>query len=126
MKEMICITCPIGCHLKVEVLSETEVAVSGNKCARGELYAKAEVLSPKRVVTATCGIEGGGGRDSSGHAFAPRRIPVRTVKAFPREKIPELLDKIYSAKIKLPVKSGQIILRNALDTGIDVVATRSM
>ena len=32
---------------------EPDIAVTGNKCAKGESYAREEVLAPKRVVTAT-------------------------------------------------------------------------
>ena len=33
MKELICITCPKGCHLKVD--EENGYAVTGNSCPRG-------------------------------------------------------------------------------------------
>jgi CxxC motif-containing protein len=130
MKEMICITCPIGCHLNVEFVSENEITVSGNKCPRGEQYARAELLSPKRVVTATCDLVDGSGEAGDEarpvSLYTPRRVPVRTVKAFPREKIPELLALIYAIKVPRPVRSGQVIMRDALGTGIDVIVTRSM
>lgn len=132
MSEMICITCPIGCHLQIERVSETEIVVTGNKCARGEHYAKEEILSPRRVVTATCRAEPAGGESGgpaaapAGSLYAPRRVPVRTVKAFPRERIPELLELIYAIDVKVPVERGRVVIANALDTGIDVIVTRSM
>ena len=55
-KEMICIVCPVGCHLQVAVDGE-DVKVSGNRCPRGEEYAREEILAPKRVVTATCRLK---------------------------------------------------------------------
>ncbi|MCE5255282.1 MAG: DUF1667 domain-containing protein [Spirochaetaceae bacterium] len=137
MSEMICITCPMGCHLHIERISENEITVSGNRCPRGEQYAKEEILSPRRVVTATCAIEpesGAGSQPDQGLApdqalsnlYRPRRVPVRTTKAFPKERIPELLALLYSIKLKLPIEGGCVVLQNALDTGIDVVATRTM
>ena len=39
MKELICITCPKGCHLKVD--EEHGYTVTGNSCPRGEEYGRA-------------------------------------------------------------------------------------
>ena len=35
LKEMVCITCPIGCHLTIRQDGE-EIEVSGNTCPRGK------------------------------------------------------------------------------------------
>ena len=42
MKELICIVCPKGCHLKVD--EENGCAVTGNGCPRGAEYGKNELL----------------------------------------------------------------------------------
>jgi len=147
MSEMICITCPMGCHLHIERLSETEISVSGNRCHRGEAYAKEEILSPRRVVTATCAIATEGESPATSSAspkaasetvgavfdaaqsqdlYRPRRVPVRTTAAFPKEKIPELLSRIYAVKLRLPVERGSVVLSDVLGTGIDVIVTRTM
>lgn len=132
MQEMICITCPIGCHLSIEKISDEEILVTGNKCQRGAQYAREELLSPKRVVTATCRLKqplnqtGTIGQAEAGSLHKPRRVPVRTVEAFPKERIPELLALLYQHEVVLPVERGQVILPNALDTEIDVIAERTM
>ena len=55
-KEMICISCPLGCRMTVTVntaaLGEPEISVSGNKCARG-LFTAGKRYLHQRVVTAT-------------------------------------------------------------------------
>ena len=39
-REMICVSCPIGCALSVELDGDGKVlSVSGNTCKRGEKYA---------------------------------------------------------------------------------------
>jgi CxxC motif-containing protein len=124
MTEMICITCPMGCHLQIEKLSETDISVTGNRCARGEKYAREELLSPKRVVTATCRARPPAGPAVG--AYRPRRIPVRTKGAFPKERIPELLKAIYELELELPVERGQVCMADALGTGVDLIVTRSM
>ena len=55
MKELICIVCPKGCHLKVD--EENGCAVTGNGCPRGAEYGKSELLHPTRVLTST--VKGG-------------------------------------------------------------------
>ncbi|MDP2791607.1 MAG: DUF1667 domain-containing protein [Rectinemataceae bacterium] len=124
MSEMICITCPMGCHLKIERLSETEISVTGNRCARGESYAREEILSPRRVVTTTCKAAGAIG--SSSELYKPRRIPLRTAGAFPRERIVELLGLIHGLELSLPVQRGQVAIPDALGSGVDVIVTRTI
>lgn len=132
MQEMICITCPIGCHLSIEKISDEELSVTGNKCQRGAQYAREELLSPKRVVTATCKLNHASdqvairGQGQAGNLYKPRRVPVRTAKAFPKERIPELLALLYQHEVSLPVERGQVILPDALSSGIDVIAERTM
>ncbi|MFP4491243.1 MAG: DUF1667 domain-containing protein [Spirochaetaceae bacterium] len=138
IREMVCIVCPIGCRLKVEVTpdsggaigsgstfasegrtgsDEPEVTVSGNKCPRGEAYAREEVLAPKRTVTATCRITG------SPHV---RRVPVKTDAALPVEHIDSLLSKLYSLKLEAPISIGAIVFEDIEGTGINVLTTRSV
>ena len=42
-KEMICIVCPVGCHISVN--TET-YEVKGNACPRGAVYGKEELTAP--------------------------------------------------------------------------------
>ena len=124
MKELTCIVCPIGCSLvadesSVSADSSAALTVTGNRCPRGVVYAQEELRFPKRVVTATCAC---GGEDSP----APLRIPVKTTVPCPKDKIPELLGDIYKTRITLPVHTGDVIIADWKDSGIDVVATRSL
>jgi len=122
MRNLTCIVCPIGCSLDVEedANSQGDLSVTGNRCQRGEVYAREEIRSPKRVVTATCRIEG-----EVGSAGSVRRVPVKTSSPCPREKIPALLDDIYKTKITLPVKTGDVIIAGWNGGEIDVVAART-
>jgi CxxC motif-containing protein len=114
-REMVCIVCPMGCRLTVTV-KDGEVAVEGNRCQRGEIYGREEILAPKRIVTATCRL-----RDP-----AHPRLPVRTDKALPYEHIQSLLDDIYTLSIETPVKAGDVLIENYKGTGINILAARSV
>lgn len=122
-RELTCITCPIGCRLVVESAPENstpatsnELSIGGNRCPRGAAYAREELFAPKRTVTATCRAVTG----------SVRRIPCRTASPFPKERVKELLEAIYALEKPLPVRRGQVIIRDALGLGIDVVATRTL
>jgi CxxC motif-containing protein len=119
--EMTCVTCPMGCRLEVERLGAEEISVSGNRCPRGAVYAREELLAPKRTVTATCRAGPGGDPRR-----AARRIPCRSAAPFPRERVDGLLRAIYGIEVPLPVRRGQVLIRDALGTGVDVVATRTI
>ncbi|MCL2186048.1 MAG: DUF1667 domain-containing protein [Treponema sp.] len=124
MRNLTCIVCPIGCSLEVQEddSSPDNLSVTGNRCARGVNYAREEIRSPKRVVTATCLIE----EKFQNEHSSVRRIPVKTSSPCPKEKIPDILKDIYKIKISLPVKTGDIIIADWNGEKIDVVATRTM
>ncbi len=116
-KEMICITCPIGCHLNVEWNEQTdEMIVSGNKCKRGEVYAANELKDPKRMITSLVKITGG---------IHPV-LPVITSGAIPKPLIFDVMNELKEVEVKSPIKMGEVIIENILNTGVDVLASRSM
>lgn len=128
-EELVCITCPMGCHLKIDRGEDGTLAVTGNRCQRGAAYAREELLAPKRTVTATCRlslVEGSGHEPATARGATLRRLPCRSAAPFPREEVPRLLRAIYDLEVRPPVRSGQVLIANALGTGVNVIATRSI
>jgi CxxC motif-containing protein len=113
MKEMICIVCPRGCHLKID---ENTLEAQGNTCPRGEEYAKNEIISPMRTITGSVGISGG---------IHPR-LAVRTNRAVPKSKMFEIMAALHACKVHAPVKRGDVIIENVCGTGANVIASRDM
>lgn len=113
--EMICISCPMGCHLRVTGNGDG-ITVANNKCPRGEIYGREELLAPKRVVTATCPVR----------SELIRRIPVKTTGALPKELINSLLEELYRTEVTVPVRRGDTILSDFRNSGIDVVVTKTL
>ena len=112
--ELTCISCPLGCPLKVETDSSGKVLkVTGNTCKRGEEYGKKEVTNPTRTVTSTVRLLGG---------TAPV-VSVRTQTDIPKEKIFRCMEEIRKAAAEAPVRIGDVILENVAGTGVSVVAT---
>ncbi len=114
-RKMICISCPIGCHLTVTE-ENGEYVVEGNQCKRGEVYGKKEMTDPTRVVPTTVKIRGA----------RLRRLPVKTHIPLSKPLIFEAMKLINMVEVEAPVKVGDIVIENILDTGVNIVATRSM
>lgn len=116
LKEMVCITCPLGCRLELEIENGDIKAVYHHSCKRGIEYAKQEFYDPRRMVTATAPIEHG----------PVKRIPVRTSEPIPIKHINALLNAIYRLRLQTPLPLGAPVITNFAEIGIDVIATRNM
>ena len=113
-KELICIVCPRGCHLEIDV--DNNYKVSGNLCPRGAEYGVKELTSPTRVVTSTVRIKGG----------IHNRLPVKTNGAIPKDLNFQCMKLLDDIEVSSPIKVGDVIIENVLGTGIDLIATRNM
>lgn len=114
MKELICIVCPKGCHLKVD--ENNDYKVTGNGCERGVEYGKNELVNPMRVITSTVKIEGA----------LHRRCPVKTNTSIPKGKMMEVVKELDLVTLKSPVNVGDVVIKNVADTGADIVSAKSM
>lgn len=113
IKELICINCPMGCHLTVDTEAKT---VKGNTCKRGETYGINEVTNPVRVVTSTVKVKNGS------HPV----LPVKTSTAIPKDMNFKCIEEINKVEVNAPIKMGDIIIENILGTGADIVASRDL
>ena len=117
MIEMSCITCPMSCHLKVELDAEGKVlTVTGNTCPRGEKYARNELTHPMRMLTSTVKI-----KDAM-----YQRLPVILSAEIPKEKLFAVMKEINQVEVCAPVKIDDIILENVCGLSVNVIASRSM
>jgi len=112
-KEMVCIRCPKGCRMMVEYEGDKVLKVSGNSCSKGKDYAVDEITRPVRIVTSTVKVING----------ELPVVPVKTSKAIRRHLIFDVMNEIYKAEVKAPVKEGQVIIKNPAKSGADIVAT---
>lgn len=113
-KDLICIGCPLGCSMKVEVEGNQVLHVEGNTCKRGEDYARKEITNPTRIVTSSVIVEGG----------SQAVVPVKTRQDIPKGKIRESMSALKGIKVTAPVRIGDVIVSNVAGTGIDIVATK--
>ena len=59
IRNLTCISCPMGCQITVEMDGKEVMSVTGNTCKRGDVYARKEVTNPTRIVTSTVKVIGG-------------------------------------------------------------------
>lgn len=115
-KSMICIVCPVGCHLDVIKDEQDQIKVEGNDCPRGILYGKNEYSNPVRTVTSSVWVEGEGATP----------VSVKTANPVPKAKIPDVLKALKPLRLTPPIHIGDIVLCDVAGTGVDVIATRNM
>lgn len=116
MKEFICINCPLGCHLVVDDSDKNNIIVTGNTCPRGKTYGINEILNPKRMVTSSVCVLNG----------ENNVVSVKTKEAIPKGLIFESLEILKNIKVNAPVHIGDVIVKNVLNTNVDIIATRNV
>ena len=115
-RKFICITCPRGCALDVTMEGEAVVKMEGNSCKRGIDYVTGELNDPRRMVTTTVRVKGGV------HPLAP----VYTESPIPKQRVFDLLAEIRKIELRAPVKFGDVVIENALGTGVNILASRNI
>lgn len=112
----LCIGCPLGCRLEVDEDHGDIVEVRGFSCRLGKEFAVQEHIDPRRLVTTTVGIDG---------ARWPR-LPVKATDQVPKALVRDVCRVLADVRVQAPVQLGDLIARDVLGTGADVVATRDM
>ena len=114
-RELTCIGCPLGCSITVTMENAEILDVTGNTCKRGENYAHQECTQPLRMITAVAPV-------------INRTIPVslKTRTPIPKARIEDCMRAIDALQLKAPIQAGDVLIENVVDTGVDVIATKSV
>ena len=111
-----CINCPVGCRMTVSLSDTGEfLSVTGNTCPRGAKYAQQECTLPERIITAVIPVAG-----------SETPLSVKTASPVPKKLISSVIDELARVQVSLPVTIGQVVLPDVLNTGVDIIATRSL
>ncbi|TDT61277.1 DUF1667 domain-containing protein [Fonticella tunisiensis] len=113
---VVCTICPNECEIDVIFKENIISEITGNKCARGKNFAEDEIKHPKRILTTTVLIENG----------VKIPLPVRSEKPIPKELLGECMKVLKKVVVRAPIKLGDVVVSNILNTGIDIVATKSV
>ncbi len=113
----LCIGCPLGCRLEVEEDEDHQIVeVRGHSCKKGERFARQEHVDPRRMLTTTVAVHGG----------VIARLPVRTVDTIPKDLVLPMCERLRTVAVTAPVSMGDVVLPDALGSGVDVVASRDL
>ena len=117
-KDIICITCPQGCIIKVCGDPEKGEIVSceGFKCKRGKAYAENKFVHPLRILTSSVKTAG---------ASVPL-VAVRTAAPIPKELQMQGMEEIKKLTVSGKLVPGDVIVENFLGTGVALVASGSL
>jgi CxxC motif-containing protein len=115
-KHFVCVVCPIGCEIDVVHEGSTIVSMEGNKCEKSVEFVSQELIEPMRILTTTVRIQGS----------RWTVVPVRTDRAVPRRLFPRIMKRLGLVELQAPVNMLDVVLRDILHTGANIVATRSM
>lgn len=115
MRNITCTVCPMGCSLVVSKV-DGEYKVEGNTCKRGAKYGVEEVTNPRRVITTTVKLNGG----------YLNLLPVKTNDSVPKELMFDIMKLLDNVEVNAPVSVGDVIVKDVLGTGVDVVSAKSM
>jgi CxxC motif-containing protein len=109
---IICVLCPKGCRA---VLGDGmgEIANRGELCKRGIHYVEEERKEPKRLLTTTVKTRGS----------RVKLFPVRTSGPVPKRILPECMEAIAVLAVNPPIRCGEVIVPNLLESGQDLIAS---
>lgn len=115
---MKCKVCPVGCDLKIikDESQPSSFTVEGNQCGRGKDYGIKEMLEPSRILTSRVLLQNG----------PMSRLPVKTNDIIPHELVDECMEIIKETKVSAPVNKGDIIIKDILGSGVDLIAARKV
>ena len=114
-KDITCIVCPRGCRMTVNNI-DGQYIVEGNSCIRGSKYGVDEVTNPRRVITSTVRLNGS----------YLNMLPVKTAGSIPKDMMFDIMKVLAEITVTTPVNVGDVIVKNILDTGVDIVSTKTM
>ena len=112
----VCVVCPVGCEIDVVHDGGRIISMEGNKCEKSEEFVRQELIEPMRILTTTVRSEG---------SRWPV-IPVRTDKSVPKRLFPRMMRQLRRIKLQAPVNILDVVVRDVLHTGVNIIATRTM
>ncbi|MDI6892936.1 MAG: DUF1667 domain-containing protein [Actinomycetota bacterium] len=116
-KTFVCIVCPVGCPVTVDMAGGEIGAISGLLCKKGEDFVRQEAISPVRLLFTTIPIDGAKDIDV---------LPVRSGGPLPKHMLSEAMDEMAKIKVRAPVKIGDIIVRDFMGHGVNIISSRTV
>lgn len=113
--KIVCIACPRGCNIEIEEENGEIKNISGYSCQRGKKFAETEFYNPKRMVTTVVSLRGG----------EYPCLPVISDDQVPKEILGDCIYLLKELQIKAPIKMGDIVKKDILGTGVNIIAAKT-
>ncbi len=111
-----CIICPNGCEIEAECEGAQVQRVIGSLCPKGKTYVIQELTDPRRTIATSVRVKGG----------ALPLASVRLTNAIPKARIFDAMNEINRQALIAPVHIGDVVIKNILDLGSDVIVTKNI
>ena len=111
-----CIVCPNGCEIEAEYEGTQVLSVTGNLCPKGKSYVTQELVDPRRTIATSVRVLNG-------------TLPlasVRLTSPVPKDRIFDVMTEINRQTISAPVSIGDVVIRDILGLGSDVIVTKNI
>jgi CxxC motif-containing protein len=86
------------------------------RCSKGKEHAIQEFKCPKRILTTTI---------KTTDTNQPL-LPIRSSEPIPKKILSECMVLLASKKVNPPIKVDDVIVKNILNTGVDIIATQNL
>ncbi len=114
--ELVCINCPLSCGIELSEENGEILEINGAECKVGVKYAEEEFRNPRRMVSTTVKVKGG---------VLPL-LPVASASPIPKSMVREAVRVLAVLVLEAPVADGQVVYRDILGTGVDIVSSRRL
>lgn len=115
IKEIICNKCDKNCILAIDKYDE-KAEIKGNLCDQGISYANGEINSNKDILTTLVRIKGA----------KLKVVSVKSIKPIDKSLWIECSKALSRLYVGVPIKIGDVVCKNVLNTGVDVVCTKNV
>ena len=118
-RRMICHVCHNGCTITAEYedgnieKSSADARITGHHCVRGRDFALSQIQEPLQDIIAVI----------KSTEYTGEGIPVRLSSAIGEQYRDMIIQAINSMRVTGQVQPGQIIVKNLLGMGVDLIAT---
>ncbi|NQW17134.1 MAG: DUF1667 domain-containing protein [Chloroflexi bacterium] len=114
---VICIVCPVSCPVEVDWSEDEGInSIQGHLCRLAHDFIQSEIFDPKRMLTTSMPVDDGDWP----------LVSVKSDPAIPKAMMLEVMDAVIGLRTEAPVRVGDVLIENILDTGCNIVATRNV
>lgn len=115
VKQVVCRKCDEKCLLDIETVGE-DIIVFGNNCSEGVKFARDEENNNSGTFTTLVRIKGA----------RLNVLSVKSTKPIDRKLWIECSKALSRVYVGAPIRIGDIVCKNILNTGVDIVSTKNV